>query len=114
MKYERFKQAMDSSFQTVKGGHPTLDIQYLTDMVELTMKNIKEYQVQIYNTRVRPHTPVLNALVYECAERIKDYCETEERPFTKQIEKYFNEYGYDYKEVLKPLVDMVIDIRSEN
>lgn len=113
MKYEQFKSAMDSKFQTLKNGKTSLNVEYLIDSVELVMKNTRVFSEQIYNKRVKPHTPVFSALMSECSSLIQyEHGWNPTEPSTKQLEKYFSEYGYDYKILFEPLVNYVKEKRE--
>ena len=112
MKYEQFKNAMDSKFQTIENGKTSLNVEYLIDSVELVMKNTRVFSEQIYNKRVKPHAPAFNALMSECSSLIQYEHGINAQPSTKQLEKYFNEYGYDYKNLFEPLVNYVKEKRE--
>ena len=109
MKYVQFKNTMDSYFQT---SNNTLNNEYLFDQIELVFMNTREIQEQIENKRVRAYNPPFMALL-ETIKSILSWENIQGVPTTKQIEKYFNEYGYDYKTFLEPLTNQVIEIRQE-
>ncbi len=109
MKYAQFKNTMNSYFQT---SNNTLNNEYLFDQIELVFENTSEIQAQIENKRVRAYNPPFMALL-ETIKNILSWENIQGMPTTKQIEKYFNEYGYDYKSFLEPLTNQVIEIRQE-
>lgn len=112
MKFEHLKNSMDSQFANIQKN--TIDNDYLLDSIELILNNTYELVQQMENKRVKPHTPVFNALMELCKSVVNDNYGINECPNTKQIEKYFNEYGLDYKTFLSPLVAMVENERKEN
>lgn len=111
MKFEQLKNAMDSKFLDVQKN--TICMDYLLDSIEIIMNNTYYIVMQIENKRVRPYNPPFNALLELCQNSLIDEYGINDRPTTKQLEKYFNCYGIDYKELLQPLTKQVIEIRLE-
>lgn len=109
MKFEQFKNAMDSHFQS--NGN-MLNVEYLQEHIHDVFMNTSEIQEQVENFRVRPYNPPFMALT-ESIKGILQWEEVDGMPTTKQIEKYFAQYGYDYKEILAPFTQEVIETRQE-
>lgn len=110
MKFEQFKNAMDGHF--LQSGN-ILNNEWLFDSVEMVFRNSAKAQEQIGNFRVRPYNPPFTALLELIEGVLKDNDIYNDMPSTKQIEKYFNLYGYCFKEFLSPLTDEVVETRKE-
>lgn len=109
MRFEQFKNTMDSYFGM---SNNQLNNEWLFESVEMIFNNTGEIQEAIENKRVRPYNPPFMALQELIQATLKNEGVTG-IPTTKQIEKYFNGYGLDYKEFLSPLTQEVVKIRGE-
>ena len=109
MRFEQFKNTMDSYFGM---SNNQLNNDWLFESVEMIFNNTSEIQEAIENTRIRPYNPPFMALKELIFSTLKNEGVTG-FPTTKQIERYFNLYGLDYKEFLSPLTQEVVEIRGE-
>lgn len=84
-----------------------LDTEWLENELELTLMNNESLTKGVYNTRRPAHSPAFEALVVVLNQR-SDMALT-----GKQVQAGFKALGLDFKEVLKPTVEYVLEQREE-
>lgn len=120
MKYQDFKNAMDSHF--LDTSNYTLNKNYLLHSLEIYIDNTERLINDIcYNNRRKIHSVVwqglqdfiMNHITYSVlypmlGQHKKNYIVSSE-----QIKKYFAEYGYNYKDILSDLIEQYETERKE-
>lgn len=84
-----------------------LDTEWLENELELTLMNNEGLNKGVYNTRRPAHSPAFDALVVVLNQR-SDMALT-----GKQVQAGFKALGLDFKEILKPTVEYVLEQRED-
>ena len=103
---------LDGHFQTRENGKLTINKCYLLDSITMWVDNTESLITAITKDRHRKvESVVFEGLIDLCNNELKH---SGNMATNYHIKKWFEKYGLDYKEELKPLVDAYKEEREES
>jgi hypothetical protein len=112
--------ALDGYFQMEKG---TLNIDYFRDCIEdqidIVWRNTNvgagksRFTVSMLDTSRKIHSLVWLAYLEFAAEVVKNEYGDKYAVTSEQLKKYLEKYGYNYKDVMKPIISTVEKWREQ-